>query len=449
MLGLGVAIFLAIRSLGETLEAPHVTALPARAAVSKGEVDVVFHVLATLSAVIAVGYLIGRAFRWLGQPPVIGEVIAGLVLGPSVLGALSPQIAHLLVPAPDIDPSGTVTGALRAISQLGVVLYMFLVGLELNGPRMRKQAQAAVAISHASILLPFLLGAGLSLWLYPLLSSAEVSFTSFALFMGVAMAITAFPVLARILTDKKLDKTELGSLALGCAATGDVTAWCLLALVIGVAQAQVGNAVQVLLATIAFIAVMFTVVGPIATRVARRLDQGEFPSWTIPGVLVAVMVSALATETIGIHSVFGGFLLGAVIPHDSRLAGELHRKLHDVATILLLPAFFAVTGLQTEISLLGQGGDWLAVGAIILVATVGKVGGTFAAARFTGMDWRSASALGMLMNTRGLMELIVLNIGLEMGIISPTLFAMMVLMALATTLSTAPALRWLIPEARA
>jgi Kef-type K+ transport system membrane component KefB len=164
------------------------------------QIDVVFHVLATLAAIITLGYLIGRALRWFGQPPVIGEVLAGIILGPSVLGALSPDVAHILVPGPDTDPTGIVASALRAVSRLGIILYMFLVGLELDVPRLRSQAHAAIAVSHSSILLPFVLGAGLSLWLYPLLGSAEVPFTSFALFMGIAMAITAFPVLARILT---------------------------------------------------------------------------------------------------------------------------------------------------------------------------------------------------------------------------------------------------------
>jgi Kef-type K+ transport system membrane component KefB len=441
----GIAIFLAVCSIGENLEAPTRTSPPsAEGTPTAGEVDVVFHVLATLSAIIALGHLIGRPLRWLGQPPVIGEVLAGLALGPSLLGALSPELAHLFIPGADVDPSGKVYSALEAISRLGIVFYMFLVGMELNVPRLRAQAHTAVAVSHSSIIVPFLLGAGLSLWLYPLLSSADVSFMSFALFMGIAMAITAFPVLARILTDQHLEKTQLGVMALSCAATGDITAWCMLAFVIGMTKAAVGDAAYVVLGTVAFIAAMFLVVRPLALRMTQRLERVELPSWIIPAVLVAVMISALTTKLIGIRSAIGGFLLGAVMPHEGPLADELNRKLHDVATILLLPAFFAITGLRTEIGLLEKGSDWLLAGLIIAVATVGKVGGTVAAARFSGMNWREASALGMLMNTRGLMELIVLNIGLEMGIISPTLYAMMVLMALATTLMTVPALRWLL-----
>jgi Kef-type K+ transport system membrane component KefB len=321
---------------------------------------------------------------------------------------------------------------------------MFLVGLELNLSQLRRKVHTAVAISHASILVPVLLGAALALWIYPLLSSADVSFTSFSLFIGAAMAITAFPVLARILTDQKLEKTDLGVIALSCAATDDVTAWCLLAFVIGIAQSQLGDALRVLLGAAAYVAVMILIVRPYAHRILRRLDGDEFPAWIVPGVLVAVLMSALTTKVIGIHSLFGGFTMGVVLSSNGRLNALLIAKFRDIATVLLLPAFFAITGLRTEIGLLENGRDWLIAGVIVLVATLGKFGGTFAAARITGLGWRDASALGMLMNTRGLMELIALNIGLEIGVISPTLFAMMVLMALATTLFTSPAVRWLL-----
>jgi Kef-type K+ transport system membrane component KefB len=448
LLFLGIAVFLAICSLGETLEAPPKSLdSPPSAGPKTGEVDVVLHVLATLSAIIALGFLISRPLRWLGQPPVIGEVLAGILLGPSLLGALSPELAAMFVPGPDVDPAGTVEGALRAVSRLGIVFYMFLVGLELDVSRLRTQARTAAAVSHASILVPFVLGAAIALWLYPRFSSADVSFTSFALFLGIAMAITAFPVLARILTDQKLNRTELGVMALTCAATGDMTAWCLLPLVIGAAQAGVSDAAKVVLGAAAFIAVVFLVVRPLARRLIRRVEHGPSISWALPAVVVAILLAALITKLIGIHTALGGFLLGAAMPHQGRFAEELHRKLHDIATIVLLPAFFAITGLRTQIGLLQTPYDWLVAGAIILVATVGKVGGTAAAARGCGMPWREASALGMLMNTRGLMELIVLNIGLDLGVISPTLYAMMVIMALATTLMTAPVVNRLLKEA--
>jgi Kef-type K+ transport system membrane component KefB len=293
---------------------------------------------------------------------------------------------------------------------------------------------------------PFVLGAALSLWLYPLLSHREVPFTSFALFMGVAMSITAFPVLARILTDRQLHKTELGIIALSCAAVGDVTAWCLLALVIGVAQAQVGNAILVAIGAAIFIFMMFVVVRPMMVRLTQKLDDtpGPLPAMAITGTFVLILLSSLATEAIGIHAVFGAFLLGAIIPHDSRLASAFTAKLEDLVTVLFLPAFFAFTGMRTQIGLVNGWENWLICGAIILIATLGKFGGSLIAARLTGHDWRESSALGVLMNTRGLMELIVLNIGLDLGIISPTLFTMMVIMALVTTMAAGPILHWLI-----
>jgi Kef-type K+ transport system membrane component KefB len=355
----------------------------------------------------------------------------------------------VLIPSSAIDPKGQVPAALRAVSQLGVILYMFLVGLELNAARLAGRAHAAVAVSHASIVVPFVLGAALALGLYPIFSHEGVPFTSFALFIGAAMAITAFPVLARILTDSKMEKTELGIVALSCAAADDVTAWCLLALVVGVAQANIGSAVWVIGGAVAFLAFMFLVVRPLLSRLidseTERAD-GLSPT-AVSGTFLAVLLAALATEAIGIHAVFGAFLLGAVIPHDSRIAREFVAKMKDLVTVLLLPAFFAFTGMRTQISLMSGWDSWLWCGAIVLVATTGKFGASLIAARLTGLGWREAAALGTLMNTRGLMELIVLNIGLDLGVISPTLFTMMVVMALVTTAATAPIVQWLVPSA--
>lgn len=444
----GLGLLLLVRMYGQGLVAPSapvdagtVGRLPA------GQVDVVFHVVATLAAVIFLGYVMGRVLRFFGQPPVIGEVIAGIMLGPSLLGAISPDALHLLIPSSIADPKGQVPAALKAVSQLGAILYMFLVGLELNAARLAGRAHSAVAVSHSSIMVPFVLGGLLSLGLYPVFSHAGVPFTSFALFMGTAMAITAFPVLARILTDRGLDKTELGGIALGCAAADDVTAWCILALVVGVAQSNLETALGVIGGAVTFIAVMFLVVKPLVLRVVRACDNrgNALPPTIIPGIFLAVLLAALTTEAIGIHAVFGAFLLGAVIPHDSRIAHEFTTKLKDLVTVLLLPAFFAYTGMRTQINLVSGWENWLWCGAIVLTATIGKFGGTLFAARVTGLSWRDSAALGALMNTRGLMELIVLNIGLDLGVISPTLFAMMVVMALATTATTAPILERLIP----
>ena len=299
------------------------------------------------------------------------------------------------------------------IAELGVILYMFTVGLSLQGERLKHRARAAVAISHASIVVPFLLGALLALKLYPQLSSREVPFTSFALFMGVAMSITAFPVLARILTDRGMMHTELGILAVSCAATDDVTAWCLLAFVVAVARSRPDQGFMVAAATVAYIGAMLLVIRPLLRRVIARWESDHLPRSAVAFVFVALLLSALATEAIGIHAIFGAFLLGAVIPAGSAVRDPA-RQLESVVTVLLLPSFFAFTGMRTRIDLLSGLDQWLICGLITLVATGGNwrdCGGR----RLTGLDWRNTMALGTLMNTRGLMELIVLNIGLDLG----------------------------------
>ena len=263
--------------------------------------------------------------------------------------------------------------------------------------------------------------------------------------MGVAMSITAFPVLARILTDRHMNRTELGMIALSCAATDDVTAWCLLAFVVGVAKARVGEGLVVVAETLAYIALMILIFRPILRNVVARWNMERLPRSAVAFVFVALLISALATEYIGIHAIFGAFLLGALIPQDSTVARTFTRQLEPVVTVLLLPAFFALTGMRTRIDLVSGVDQWLVCSLIILVAIVGKFGGTLLAARLTGLDWRNSMALGTLMNTRGLMELIVLNVGLDLKVISPTLFSMMVLMALVTTMATSPVLLFLIP----
>ncbi|VTR94904.1 sodium hydrogen exchanger : Putative cation transporter/universal stress family protein OS=Stigmatella aurantiaca (strain DW4/3-1) GN=STAUR_1138 PE=4 SV=1: Na_H_Exchanger [Gemmata massiliana] len=447
----GIGIFLLICRAGSGLTVPAAsdTTAAASGAIRHEPVNIVLHVLGTLAAVIFLGSLLGKVCRRLGQPPVIGEVLAGIMLGPSLLGAISPEAMHVLIPSATTDPKGQVTSALKAVSQIGVVLYMFLVGLELNAARLRKQAHAAVAVSHASIVVPFVLGSALALGLYKTLAPAGTTFLSFALFMGVAMSITAFPVLARILTDRRMSRTELGVVALSCAAADDVTAWCLLALIVGVAQSKLSNVAAITAGAAAFIAVMFLIVRPLVTRLSARFDAttAPLPPMVISGTFLAVLLAAMTTEAIGIHALFGAFLCGAIVPHDGRIAREFTAKLKDPVTVLLLPAFFAYTGMRTQIGLVSSGEDWLWCAAIVVVATVGKFGGTLGAARLTGQSWRDAAALGALMNTRGLMELIVLNIGLDLGVISPTLFAMMVLMALITTAMTSPIVSLLVPPA--
>jgi Kef-type K+ transport system membrane component KefB len=434
MIGIALGLFLLIRWYGESLKPVAAIDHPAAAkAAGFCSSDILRHVLFALATIIILGRGLGKLFTYLGQPRVIGEMVAGIMLGPSLLGRISPETMNYVIP-PEIMPY------LGVISQIGIVLYMFLIGIELNAGLLRSQAHATVAISHASIVTPFLLGAALALWLFPTLAPPTVNFTSFALFMGVAMSITAFPVLARILGDRHIEKSHLGVIALSCAATDDVTAWCLLALVIGVARSDVHSAFRTILLAFGFIIVMFVVVRPIAIRLVGTEAGPRRASRVTTRLFVAVLLSACAAEFIGIHAIFGAFLLGAVIPHDSEVAAEFTHKLQDIVKILLLPAFFAYTGMRTQIGLVSGTTEWLICGAIILAATIGKFGGTYVAAMLTGLDWRTSAALGVLMNTRGLMELIVLNIGLELGVISPTLFAMMVLMALVTTMTTTPVL---------
>jgi len=397
--------------------------------------DALFHVLLALTAVIVVGQVLSRALARIGQPPVIGEVAAGILLGPSLIGSR----ASAVVLPPDVAPY------LGVIAELGVVLYMFLVGLDLPMPELRSRARTTMATASASIAAPFALGAILAVVLHPHVSATEAPLTTFVLFIGVAMSITAFPVLARILTDRGLARTELGMLALMAAAINDVVAWCLLALVVGIARAEPGSGARVAILAVTYIGLMIVAVRPALERLAARWDRIP-PAQAAAAMFVALLASALVTERIGIHAIFGAFLLGAIVPHDSTAAKTLNTQMRDLVTVLLLPAFFAFTGMRTRIDLLSTGTDWLLAGLITLVATVGKFGGAFAAARLGGMRAREAAVLGALMNTRGLMELIVLNIGLEMGVISPSLFAMMVIMALVTTMSAAPALKLAAPQ---
>jgi Kef-type K+ transport system membrane component KefB len=431
-----IGLIVAVLSVGGRLSPDAAGAVnSASPATAAPHLDALYHVLLALVLILLLGRWLGKLFVHFGQPRVIGEMVAGIMLGPSLLGHFWPEATAFILPE-------HAQSSLKIIAQLGVILYMFLIGLELNAGLLKSRAHATVAISHSSILTPFLLGAILALWLYPQLGTANVSFRSFAMFMGVAMSITAFPVLARILTDRRMENTELGVVALSCAAIDDVTAWCLLAFVVGFAKMEVGNAVQTVVFALAYIAIMFAVVRPLAIRYLGH-DSDHPPRRMAVWVLVALLFSALTAEWIGIHAIFGAFLLGAIIPHDSDVAIDFRHKLEDIVKILLLPAFFAYTGMRTEIGLVSGWQAWMFCAVIILVATLGKFGGTVAAARFTGLDWRLSSALGILMNTRGLMELIVLNIGLELGVISPKLFAMMVIMALVTTIATTPILHLL------
>ena len=378
--------------------------------------------------------LFRRLFRSLGQPPVMGEMVAGIVLGPSVLGLIFPQAMSFLFP-----PSSLET--LRLLSQIGVVLFMFIVGMELNVRHLREKGSAAVMISHASIIVPFLLGTALSLFLYRDLAPAGTSFNAFALFIGVAMSITAFPVLARILEDRGMSQTYLGSIAITCAAVDDVTAWCILALVIALVKSTgIEISAITIVLTLIFAGVMVLLVRPQLGRIIKEPDSQLHRRRLIPIILAFVMACALITETIGIHALFGAFAAGVVMPPSTEFRIFLKDKLEAFSSYALLPLFFAFTGLRTQIGLLNEWHDWLVCGVIILVAIAGKLGGSMLMSRWTGMTWAQSFSIGVLMNTRGLVELVVLNIGYDLGILSGRIFAMMVLMALVTTFMTGPLL---------
>ena len=392
--------------------------------------------LAALLTVIVVTRACGMLIQKIGQPAVMGEVIGGILLGPSFLSSLAPTAMDALVPSVALP-------ALGMIAQLGVLLFMFVIGLELDLGQVRQSGRAALAISHASILLPLWLGIGAGFLLFEAYAPLGVSFTGFALFIGVAMSVTAFPILARILTDMGLQKTPLGMLALTCAAVDDVTAWCLLALVVGVLQASYGAVAVTLALTFGFVMLMLFVARPLFVKILPYIEssQGLVSEAALAIVLICLLIAALATEVIGVHALFGAFLLGAIIPHSSRVAKDLENRLADLVRVFFLPAFFAYTGLRTQIGLLNSWQDLTVLGLIILLATAGKIGGAYVAAQFSGLPKRESLAVGFLMNARGLVALIVLNVGLDLGVMDARLFTIMVLMAVVTTMTTGPGLK--------
>jgi Kef-type K+ transport system membrane component KefB len=431
---IGIALFVLIDRYGQRLVAPGSSGFGTSAAQLEGTLA---PVLIAMLVVLAACRATGALFRRIHQPAVVGEICAGIALGPSLLGQFAPQVSAALFPE-SLAPS------LGLIAQAGVVAFMFLVGLELNLSSLASQSRAAFAISHAGIAAPFLLGAGVALAIYPRVATGDVPFTVFATFMGIAMSVTAFPVLARILSERRLQGTPIGTQALTCAAIGDATAWCLLAIFVGVAQASPMRGAATAYLTLGYVVVMFAIVRPLLARFARRYDHSGPSEGALAIIATLVLLSALATEAIGIHALFGAFLIGVVIPHDTTLARRMVERLENVVVVVVLPMFFAFTGLRTQVGLISGVDAWLLCGLLTVVACAGKFGGTLVAARFTGVPWRESAMLGALMNTRGLMELIVLNIGLDLKIISPALFAMLVLMAVFTTFLTSPLLDFIM-----
>ena len=399
----------------------------------------------TLILQIAVVVTAARAFgllcRYIKQPQVIGEMVAGILLGPTLLGWAAPRVSAVLFPLSSLGYLGT-------ISQVGIVIYMFLVGVALNHKELRNHGHAAVITSHVSIVAPFVLGALLALFLYPRLSDDSVPFPGFALFMGAAMSITAFPVLARILTDRDMLGSRLGTLAIACAAVDDITGWCILAYIVVQIRTQAGsNSLWMTIAgTVSFGLLMIYVVKPQVRRFYTTYERlGQLSEGALALLVLFVLVSALITEWLGIHLLFGAFLAGVIMPKEHVFVRYIIEKFESITIVLLLPLFFAFTGLRMDLHSLKGGSMWLCCIAIILVAVAGKLAGSMIAARAAGVLWRDAAGIGILMNTRGLMELVILNLGLDIGVISRVLFSMMVLMALATTFMTTPLLEWIYP----
>ncbi len=389
-------------------------------------------------AILFVARIFGWLFMKMKQPSVIGEIVAGIVLGPSVLAHFLPEVSAFLF-------SPESLGNINILSQIGLILFMFVIGMELDISEVRKKVNETILISHASIVVPFFCGMLVAFWTYPQYASQTTPFVSYALFIGIAMSITAFPVLARIIQEKGLTKSHLGTLSLASAANGDLTAWCLLAVVIAIAQSgtYLGAIYTVLFAAL-FLVFMFFVVRPFLNIIGNIYKNKEVITKTIVAfMLLILIISAYITETLGIHALFGAFMAGVIMPANPRFREIMTEKVEDVALSIFLPLFFVSTGLKTQIGLIGTKEEWMICLIIIAVAVVGKVVGTAVASKVAGESWKDSWSLGALMNTRGLMELIILTIGYEMGILPPAIFVMLVLMALVTTMMTGPLLNFI------
>jgi len=391
-----------------------------------------------IAIILLVSLFCGGIARKLGQARVIGEIVGGILIGPSVLGRYAPHAFANLFPISSL-------GLFEMISTLGLILFLFLIGSELDYEHLREQRFTATLASLMSMLLPFALGALASPMLYSRFAPAGVGKLPFVLFLGIAMSITAFPVLARILEERQMHSTPLGAMAMMCAAVDDVSAWSLLAVAMTLLPSQ-SNAITIAHRALwlgAYLCIMLFVVRPLGSWLARRNHEIRLSYELLGLIFVVVFLSAAATDAIGVHPLFGAFLAGLCFPRVRRWQQTLRSRLDVIVSLILLPLFFALTGLKTRLDLLSGLQVWLWTGVVLLLAVLGKVGGAVAAARWTGYDWRSSIALGALLNTRGLVELIVLNIAYNAHVFSPTLFTMMVIMALVTTMMTVPVLNWL------
>lgn len=387
--------------------------------------------------IILITRLFGYVVSFIAQPTVVGEILAGIVLGPSLLGLYFPETFAVLFPKESLSN-------LNFISQLGLIFFMFVVGMELDFDKVKRQSSASIFISHSSIIVPFFLGVSLAYWLYPHYALHNITFIPFALFIGIAMSITAFPVLARIIKEKRLSDTRYGAMAITCAAADDVTAWYILALIIAFSvSGTLSSSIILLLLIGLYVTMMFYVIRPIFAKIGQAQNDALSMN-AMSAIIILLLLSALMTEVIGIHALFGAFMAGAMMPSSSssRLKELIAPRLEYVSLLVLLPLFFALTGLRSEIGLLNHTEAWLVCGSIIIIAVFGKLFGSAFAAKYMGFNWKDSFSLGILMNTRGLMELVVLNIGYEMGILSTELFTMFVVMALVTTVMTGPMLQW-------
>ncbi|HEY1658704.1 MAG TPA: cation:proton antiporter [Candidatus Sulfotelmatobacter sp.] len=401
-----------------------------------------FKLVLQLTLILALCRVVGSLFRRIGQPRVVGEMFAGILLGPSLLGWILPNASAYLFPPGSL-------GFLNALAQIGVIVFMFLVGLGINPKELKSQGHAAVLTSHVSITMPFVLATFLAILLYPKLSDDSVAFTSFALFMGSAMSVTAFPVLARILIERNLLQSRLGTVAIASAAVDDVTGWCILAYIVVLTRsAHSGTSIWVTIGGIVvFSLIMIYGVQPLMGGFEASYEKwGGLSENRLAFMILMVFTAALCTERLGLHLLFGAFLMGAIMPKEPKFVQYVLDRFETVTVTLLLPLFFAFTGLRTNIGLVKGPEMWIYCGLIVLVATVGKLGGSTLASWLTGMPIREAAGLGTLMNTRGLMELVILDIGLDIKVISPALFSMMVVMALATTFMATPLLAWFCPD---
>ena len=391
--------------------------------------------LAQIVTIVFTARILGWVCKKIGQPTVIGEIVAGIVLGPSLVGMYLPGFSSALFPAESMNN-------LQFLSQVGLILFMFMVGMELDLKTLKNRAHEAVVISHASIIFPFALGIGLAYFIYQSFAPQGVQFLSFGLFIGIAMSITAFPVLARIVHERGIHKTRLGAIVITCAAVDDITAWCILAAVIAIVKAgSFVSSLYTIAIAVGYVLVMVQIVRPFLKRVGELYPTRENMSKQVVAIFfLTLILSAYATEVIGIHALFGAFMAGTIMPESTRIRNILTEKIEDVALVLLLPLFFVFTGLRTQIGLLNDLYLWQITGLVVLVAVVGKFLGSALAAKFVRQSWRDSLSIGALMNTRGLMELVVLNIGYDLGILTPEIFSMMVIMALVTTFMTGPAL---------